>query len=243
MTLHVPTLVAGLLLGCAPLAYAQNAPAIDPSGHWQGAVELPSGPAIGFEVDFRRDAAGGLSGSVSIPAQRISGLPLLKVAVDGASITFYARADQTLGATLSADGASMTGEFVTANGSAPFTLARQGEARPDPAPTSPRISKELEGDWSAALDVNGVHMGLELRLANQPDGTATGRLVNISQGGLQLPLLVAQTASSVTLESTAVPGSFAGALDAAGTELTGTWTEGAAAVPVTFRRRPASLRK
>ena len=79
-------------------------------------------------------------------------------------------------------------------------------------------------------------------MLNQPDGTATGAIVNIDQGGLTLPVAIAQQGANLTLELKAVGGSYSGALNAAGTELVGTYTQGPRAVPLTFRRA-AEVRK
>ena len=55
--------------------------------------------------------------------------------------------------------------------------------------------------------------------------------------GLEIPITtITQKASSVTLDVTTVGGSYAGALNAEGTELAGTWTQGSATLPLTFRR-------
>jgi len=56
---------------------------------------------------------------------------------------------------------------------------------------------------------------------------------------LRLPLAITQQSSRVTLDSVVVAGSFSGALNAAGTELAGTWTEGGKSLPLTFQRTTA----
>jgi hypothetical protein len=71
-------------------------------------------------------------------------------------------------------------------------------------------------------------------LTNQPDGTAAARLISLDEGELEVPLAITLQASSVTLVG--VTGSFAGALNAEGTELAGTLTERPASLPLTFRR-------
>jgi hypothetical protein len=226
-------LAAALLVSSASSLQAQAA--ADASGHWEGMLQAP-GMDVGFEVDFTKTGTGALAGTVSIPAQKLKGLPLLKVAVEGRKVTFYARANQPLTGVLSDDGTSLTGDFFAGGNSVPFTMNRIGDARVIPAATSAPIGKELEGAWNGTLEASGMQLRLILTLANLPDGTAIGHIVNLDQGGLRLPLVVTQKASSVTLDSTVVPSSFSGTLNPAGTELAGTFTQGTLSVPMTFRR-------
>lgn len=47
---------------------------------------------------------------------------------------------------------------------------------------------------------------------------------------------IAQAGSSVTLEVKSISGSYTGAVNGLGTELVGTFSQGAGSVPLTFRR-------
>jgi len=198
---------------------------------------------VEFGVDLTKDGSGARAGTVSSPAQSLKGLALLKVAVEGRSVTFYARADQPLTGVLSADGGSMSGDFFASGNSVPFAMNRVGDARVLAPATSAPIGKELEGAWNGTLEANGITLRLVLTLTNQPDGTAIGHIVNLDEGGLRLPLVITQKASSVTLDSTVVPSAFSGTLNPAATELAGTFTQGTFNAPLTFRRSPASDEK
>ncbi len=58
--------------------------------------------------------------------------------------------------------------------------------------------------------------------------------------GLEIPIAsITQNASSVTLDLKAVGGSYSGKVNAEGTELVGTFIQGTAVLPLTFRRSPA----
>jgi hypothetical protein len=67
--------------------------------------------------------------------------------------------------------------------------------------------------------------------------------VLLDEGGLVVPVVIAQNASRVTLEQRGVPGSYAGTLNGDGTELAGTWTKGSISLPLTFRRAAAERTK
>lgn len=222
--------VAALLL--LPASSVSTQTAVDPSGHWEGKIEVP-GMDIAFEVDLAK-AAGAYAGTVGIPSQKLKGLPLVKVAVEGKTVTFAVRTDQTMTGDLSDDGKTMSGTFAGAAGSVPFIMTRTGDARVAPLATSAPIGQDLEGTWISTIEDTGNHV--VLTLTNHADGTATGSLVNQTEGGLQIPVRVTQNGASVTFAATVLEGSFAGALNATGTELAGTWKEGTVSKTITFRK-------
>lgn len=229
-------IAAALLLLPAPSLLAQTA--VDPSGHWEGAVQAPN-MEVKIEVDLAKNSQGQLAGTFGQPARNLTGLPLGNFAVDGKSVSFQIRGsapgERTFKGTVSADGKSMSGDYTQSGGSVPFNLTRTGDPRIEVAAKSAPIGKELEGTWNGTLDVNGTQRRLVLTLANQPDGTATGNFVNVDEG-LEIPITtITQKASSVTLDVKAVGGSYSGTLNPEGTELVGTLTQGPVAVPLTFR--------
>jgi hypothetical protein len=229
---HRMPLVAALLLFWGPLAHAQ-AP-VDPSGHWEGAIQIPGRDDVRFEVDLARRDAGDVAGAMSAADQK--GLPLTKVAVEGRSITFQARSDQPFNAVLSQDGKQMSGSATLSGYSLPFGLNRTGDARLEPALTSPSVGKELEGTWNGTLAINGMSLRLVLTVMGQSGGAAIARIVSLDEGGLTVPALITQKGTSVNYEQKGVAGSYAGTLNADGTELVGTWTQRATSLPLTFRR-------
>lgn len=232
-------LVALCLLSSGPVR-AQKA--ADPSGHWEGTIQAP-GMAIGFEIDFAKNEKGVLTGAVNIPGERIKGLPLTKVAVEGTTITFHARSDQPMRGELSADGTTIAGDYFAEGNTLPFTMTRTGDAKLQAPPRSAPISTLLEGTWEGMIETHGVEMHLLLKLANHADGTSTGHVVNLDQGALELPVAVTQKGANVTLDISAVVSSYAGTLNADGTELAGTFTQGANSAPLTFRRAAAGPSK
>jgi hypothetical protein len=134
----------------------------------------------------------------------------------------------------------MSGDFASLEfGTLPFTVTRTGDARIDPPAKLPAITKQLQGTWTGTLDVDGGFQ-LLLTLTNQPDGTAAGSVINRSQA-VEVPI-TAMTVSgaNVTLEMKAVRASYTGTLNRDGTELAGTFTQGPASLPLTFRRLEAA---
>jgi len=235
---HRMLLAAALTLVAASPTLAQK-PA-DPSGHWEGSLHAP-GMEIPFAVDLAGDGQGHIAGTVTLQAERIKGLPLLKVTVEGTSIGFYARTDQPLTGTLSADGMTISGDYFAEGTTVPFTLTRKGDAAIDATPTSPAIAPALEGTWRAVVAARGQELHVVLTLQNRGDGRATAQLVNLDQGGLRIPLLVSERDGVIALSSTVVPTAFKVSLNAAG-ELAGRLNEGSASLPIVFRRAAANDR-
>ncbi|MBI3401559.1 MAG: hypothetical protein HY048_09085 [Acidobacteria bacterium] len=152
--------------------------------------------------------------------------------------SLLARTDQTMTGDLSDDGKTISGTFAGAGGSVPFILTRMGDARVAPPLTSAPIGKNLEGTWTSTVEDPGNRV--TLTLTNHANGTATGTLVNLSEGGLQIPVRVTQSGSNVRFETTVVDGSFSGTLSGTGTELAGTWKEGSISKPIAFHRAVTS---
>ena len=232
---HLLTLAALLLLP-APSLLAQ--PAVDPSGHWEGTIQAQPNMAMKVEIDLARNGKGELAGTFGQPARGVKGLPLSTVAVETGAVRFVLKGGPdaaTFGGTLSADGKSIFGDVSQAGYTVPFTLTRTGDARIAPVPKSAAIGKELEGTWNGTLDVNGQPMRLIVKMANQPDGTATGTIVSPDGSGVEVPIAMTQKGSNLMIDVTSIGASYSGVLNATGTELAGTWRQQSSALPLTLR--------
>jgi hypothetical protein len=230
-------IIVAALAAAAVASRAQTA--VDPSGHWEGTVQVPDMP-VKVEVDLIKNNNEALAGTFNQPGQ-LTGLPLAILAFEERSLTFQIKGSATgerlFKGDVSADGLSISGMFAQAGYSMPLVLTRTGDARIEAPARSPRIDKTLEGTWRGTPEVRGVQRQLVLTMANQPDGTSTGTFLNVEES-LEIPIsAIAQTESKVALEIRAVSGSYSGALDADATELAGTLTQGSVSLPLTFRKR------
>jgi hypothetical protein len=233
-------LIIALVLLLPAGLHAQSAP--DPSGHWEGTIRTPE-VAFVIEVDFAKNASE-LTGTISVPPQNLKGFPLIIEAAAGRSLAFRFRGapgNRLFEGILSEDGQSITGRFIQSGFTMPFDLTRTGEAHIEAPVRSAAIGKELEGPWSATLEgshPNGIPQKIFLTLSNQPDGTSTGTVFNPSDG-LEVPITsITQKASSITLDLRVVSGSYSGTVNADGTEMVGTFIQGTAVLPLTFKRSP-----
>jgi hypothetical protein len=211
---------------------------VDPSGHWEGTIQLP-GRALNVIFDFTKDN-GRLVGTMTNHAERIVGLPFNSILMEGDTITFGGRSDQPIIGVLARDGRSMEGTAMLGGYSLPFGANRTGEARMLPLPQSAAVNKQLEGIWTGNAVANGQAAEVVLAITNQPDGTARASLAIVNEGGLTIPMVVTQVASTVSLQTSIMAISFSGELDVTGIELVGTIIQGTISVPVRFQRMAGS---
>jgi hypothetical protein len=229
--------VAVLLLP-APSPAAQSP--VDPAGHWEGTIHAPDSEIV-IGIDLFRNNNAQFAATFAQPSDGITALPFSTVEVTGRKVRLVLRSGTgggTFQGALSADGKSMSGDFVTVQGGyvVPFNLTRTGEARTTPAPKSPRITKELEGTWTGTLDVSGKPMRLRVTMTNEPDGTSSGTVISLDGSNVDVPIAIAQDAANVTLGISPVNASISATLNASGNELTGHYTQGGVSLPLTLRR-------
>jgi hypothetical protein len=241
MTIRLLPVCATLLFAAslAGPASAQTAgtPAGTAAGHWTGAVETPGQP-LEIQIDLKPTTPPEWMGTISIAAQNIKALPLEKIEAKDKAVSFVikqAPGTPTFTGTLSADGATITGEFTQGGASFPFKLTRAGEAVfPPPPPKSTAIGKELEGTWAGALEVGGRTLRLTLKLANGADG-ATGSIISVDQGNAEVSIAsIVQKDAHLELQLPAISGGWSG--DLKDGKLVGTWTQGPGSNPLEFTR-------
>lgn len=166
--------------------HAATAPATA-AGHWEGTIAVPGSP-ITVRVDLAQPATGGgprqapaaaapsgpsgpsgWTGTIDIPAQGASRLPLAAVEVSGAQVRFtIAGVPGTPAFAGTLAGASLDGTFTQGGASFPFHLGReavQGPRRPqEPKPPFPYAQREV------GYDNGAVHLAGTLTVPPGPRG-------------------------------------------------------------------------
>jgi hypothetical protein len=226
-------LLAALLPSIGTIVPQTAAP---PSGHWEGTLQIP-GQELKIEIDLasRNDK---WEGTIAIPAQSLKGFPLSAITVKADAVSFAMNGvpgEPRFNGTVSKDGKSLSGDFTQGGGTVPFSVTRTGEPKIEAPPKSTIITKDLEGSWEGALDVNGTRLRLVFKLSNRPEGTATATVVSVDQGGVEIPAAaVVQTGSHLTIVVRQVAGTYEG--DLKDGQLTGTWTQGPGTLPLVLKR-------
>src|SRR4051794_22203671 len=97
----------------------------------------------------------------------------------------------------------------------------------------------LSGHWKGALDVGGVSLRLAFSIT-EADGKLTGKIRSLDQGGAEIPLsAVNLEKQEVKIEAAGIGATFAGKLNKAADEITGTWSQGAGKFPLILKRTEA----
>jgi hypothetical protein len=226
-------LFAASLLPLTISLHAQSA--ANPSGHWEGAISLPSGD-LPIELDLAKNDKGQYFGTVSQPTQKLKGFPISSVTVKNNAIALEL-VGGSLGGVLKNDGKSISGEFAPSGRieTVPFSLTRKGDAQIEGPPKNAPIGKDLEGVWKGTLTVEGDEFPIVLKMSNQPDGTSTAVMNSVNEG-FELPVAVVQKGASLTLDVKILSSSYSGTLNTAGTELAGTYTTHGMSLPLNFYR-------
>lgn len=222
-----------ILLALAGLASAQNASKV--GGHWEGKIAIPD-HELSIAIDLAPAAEGAWIGSMSVVGTSSIDVPLAALAVDGGAVKFVANLPEkaTFAGKLSVDGATLSGTAANAQGEAPFSVSRSGEAKVKvPAPSSP-LTKDFEGAWDGSLTAGGNQVQVGMKLVRGADGLAVATL--ISHGTMEIPAAtVTLRGKDLRLEIPAVSASYQGTLNDGG-EITGELTQGGEKLALTFKR-------
>jgi len=129
-----------------------------PAGHWEGAVELP-GTKLDVSVDLSQ-TGDGWAGTISIPMQNATNIPLENVTVEGDRVSFTISGvpgTPTFEGTV--EGASISGDFTQGGQSFPFSLS-SGE---DPVTAATKALAGIDGVIEQAMadfEMPGLGLGV-----------------------------------------------------------------------------------
>lgn len=248
--------LAVLALASSALANSALAQPAGAAGSWSGAIELP-GAELGVVVVLEL-ADGSWSGAIDIPAQGLSGFALSDVTVGDSRLRFAMAGipgEPTFDGELSATGDAIAGTFTQGPQSFPFKLRRTpaegdaaeaepadadaAEAEPagESAPAPPAVPGEGPvGDWMGTLDVGPMELRLALRVEAAEDGTLSAVLHSIDQGARIAvdTLVVEERAWRLTAGS--IGATFTGTMNADGSAVDGTWSQGGQSLPLRLHR-------
>lgn len=203
-----------------------------PKGHFSGSIEVPN-QTLKIEVDLDKTSKGWI-GSISMPEQGASGLPLGSITSKEGKCIFIikgAPGEPTFTAAVSAEGKTLAGEFTQGPGAFPFNMTRTGEAKVDVIKASPAVPKEFVGKWTGTLEA-GQSLRLELTIVNSPEG-ATAELLSIDQGGAGIAVSSIEVkGTKLVLGVKAIAGGYKAEINKEGTELAGEWTQAGQGLPL-----------
>lgn len=123
-----------------------------------------------------------------------------------------------------------------------FLLAATVLSAQDPiSPAKPVPGEGAAGEWLGALDVGAVKLRLALHVEKKDDGSLSAVLDSIDQNA-KIPVdTTVFEGRTLRLTLKAIGGSYEGILNADGSALQGTWSQGGRTLPLTFSRQEKSF--
>lgn len=114
-----------------------------------------------------------------------------------------------------------------------ISIAAQDAEKP-PAPA--QSAADVQGSWLGTLDAGGVKLRVAFAISNAERGL-TATMDSLDQGAKGIPVAsVSYTRPVLTMGVTAIGGAYRGDLAADGQTITGTWSQGGAALPLVLTR-------
>jgi RNA polymerase sigma factor (sigma-70 family) len=141
---------------------------------------------------------------------------------------------------MSDDATVMTGRWKQAGVSGDLVLGKTNNPDTILEPLTqedytPRSGSDIQGLWKGTLNANGVQLHLNLKIAEQPDGTYRAALDSVDQGANDIPASsMTYDKPTIKAEFSGIAGIFQGDLGANNTRITGAWTQGGKPLPLTF---------
>ena len=209
------------------------------AGHWEAAVPRLDHSFV-FALDLDKNAKGEWIASFGVPVQKISGLAVSELTVDGPNVKFKVvefHNSPSFDLKLSGE-AKLTGTMSSPNLETTLEFAKKGNAKVELAVPAPAVSKELEGEWAGAVEIPQGNFHIIVHFQNQPDKTVLATMDSPEQDKKDLKLSgVAQKGLAVEFRSKMTGGAYRGTLNKAGTEITGRWTQGGKSNPLKLKKK------
>jgi len=215
------------------------------AGRWEGSIKIP-GQELAAIIDLEQPQGKDWIGSIIIPGLDVKGAPLTDIAVADTGISFTikgALASERTGQSkfqAHLSGADqLSGDFLAAGNTAPFSLKKTGPPQVELPRQSTEVSRDLEGEWKGDFELNGYPRHVTLTLRNQPSGGASAQLVIVGKRTTNAPIdLVTDEKGFLTIESHEIGITYEGRLKKETGEIKGMFTLGPFELPSILRRTP-----
>jgi hypothetical protein len=223
----------------AALVCAQESP----EGHWEGSVpsDFDVNRQVVVSLDLSKNVKSEWVASMGFPSEKVTGLVVQSVKVNGARVSFMATEMMMskFDLTLEASGI-LKGTITSPQGSVPVQFKRTGPAKVALIQASPAVSKELEGNWEGTLTVSGASFPMIFHFKNQPDETVSATMDIPVTNAMAIPINdVKQSGRSVEFGIKVANSSFQGTLNQEGMELEGKFIRSGAGTAMTLKRKAA----
>ena len=206
--------------------------AAEPVGAWQGTLKVVPGVELRLVLNVSK-SGDGLKATFDSPDQGSVGQLVDAISVDGGKLVFANKAIKgEYQGMINESGTEFVGTWTQGGKPFPLTLTKTDK------PLKLAIPAELVGYWEGTINAGGgIELRLGLRVAKKPDGSATVAFSSPDQGANVLPInAISLDGDKVTAESKRIAAKFVGTLNAAKTEIAGTWSQPGASLPLTLKK-------
>jgi hypothetical protein len=102
---------------------------------------------------------------------------------------------------------------------------------------APAHAQTIDGDWQGTLKAGDAELRLVLHITKGEKGELKATLDSLDQNALGMPISsITLSNSTLKFEMPDIGGSYEGKLNAAGSSVTGIWTQGGSSLPLEFAR-------
>jgi fermentation-respiration switch protein FrsA (DUF1100 family) len=217
------------VLSSASLAVAQTTIV----GDWEGTLKAGS-TELRLALHVTSTDNGGVKATLDNIDQGGFRIPVTSIALAGPTLTLRVDAlHASYEGTVGAEGTAIVGTW-SQRATVPLTFARAPK-RADVRPS------DIDGAWAGTLDAGATRLRLLFHITNTPYGLVA-TMDSPDQGAQRLVATVSRTGSALKLELKQIAGTFEGTVDAAHTTIDGTWSQGAARLPLVLTSTQTAVR-
>jgi len=236
--------IVALLLVFAPSAGLAATSPDQFAGNWTGALEVGAGHKLGFILHLV-NANGAWSGTAESPDQGGGAMPISKVSVEGAKLSFeIPDVNGEYEGTLDKSGKTIMGTWWQ-NGAAltlNFTRDDASSTKQPNEPKPPTASGPFAGDWAGGLEAR-TKLRLVVHLIHK-NGVWSGSMDSIDQGANGIPFsTVVVDGDKLHIEVASIGGLYDGTLSADHQSIAGTWKQSGMSFPLDLKRGDATTLK
>lgn len=213
-------------------------------GDWEGTLDAgPEKLRLVFKIFSTNGVYHATMDSVD---QGATDVPVPTLSAGGHSLHMAMPAlDADYHATVSSDGAEMSGTFIQLKKRFHLTLRRTTEpdtvAELTPDQYAPRPDSDVQGMWAGVLSAGNVSLHLTLRISDQGMGTYRAEMDSLDQGVRNLPVTsMSYNRPLLEFQMKGIDGAFKGDVNASDDQVAGTWIQMGRKMPLTFKRVQAN---
>jgi|HubBroStandDraft_4_1064222.scaffolds.fasta_scaffold72627_2 hypothetical protein len=194
-----------------------------------GDLEGTLGGQLPLVLHLRADENGALAATMDSPSQGANGLVGSEVKLDGTTLSYsIAIVGGMYTGTVSADGKTISGTWTQNGNSTPLEWKFTKTAAQADAAAAAAKPSAIDGNWAGALDAGGQTLHIVFHFRTGAGGLVQCSMDSLDQkGAMGIPCgIVKMDGRKISLDVTAVHGTYLGKMRPDGKAIDGTWSQG-----------------